>query len=88
MHIDPQPSDCDFIHAPLGDKGCHYEASVAAYNSAGQVVGGDRAPKYGHDQKTGKPIVSDDNGHTWWLLDNEPDKKVQSVVVTWSKVTE
>jgi hypothetical protein len=23
--VEPRPSDCDFIHAPLGDKGCHYK---------------------------------------------------------------
>src|SRR5262249_28454347 len=28
VFIDPQPSDCEFWHAPLGYKGCHYEAFV------------------------------------------------------------
>jgi hypothetical protein len=30
VHIaEPQPSDCDFLHAPLGSKGCHYERRVS-----------------------------------------------------------
>ncbi len=30
-HVDiaPKPPDCDFLHAPLGSKGCHYEAQVS-----------------------------------------------------------
>lgn len=64
IHVAAQPSDCDFMHAPLGQKGCRYESTVTAYNAAGEVVGGDDAPKYGHDTKTGKPIISWDNGKT------------------------
>ncbi len=60
VHIDTEPKDCDFMHAPLGNKECLYEAAVAAYNAAGEVVGGDDAPKYAHST-TGKPIISWDN---------------------------
>jgi hypothetical protein len=90
IHIDAKPKDCDFMHAPLGNKECHYEAAVTAYNAAGQVVGGDGTPKYGHDTKTGKPIVSYDDGQTWvWFTgDDIPNPIVKSVVVTWSKVTD
>lgn len=28
VFVQPRPSDCDFMHAPLGDKGCHYEKVV------------------------------------------------------------
>jgi len=69
VQIDPEPKDCDFMHAPLGSKGCHYDANVAAYNANGDLVGGDNAPRYSRDTKTGKPIVSYNDGATWeWLL--------------------
>ena len=88
VHIAEQPSDCDFWSAPLGKKGCHYESTLSAYNGAGDVVGGDNAPKYGYDTKTGKPIISRDNGTTWdWLPGSQiPDPKVKSVAVSWFKV--
>jgi hypothetical protein len=90
VHIDAQPSDCDFMHAPLGSKGCHYKAVVTAYNATGAVVGGDDAPKYSHDTKTGKPIISYDNGKTWdWLTAGDvPDPVIKSVIVTWVKATD
>jgi hypothetical protein len=85
VHVDVQPTDCDFMHAPLGDKGCHYEAEVIAYNAAGEVIRGDLA--YNQDSNTGKPIVSYDHGKTWvFLLGDIPDRKVESVVVAWRKV--
>jgi len=30
-HVDiaPKPLDCDFLHAPIGSKGCHYEAQAS-----------------------------------------------------------
>jgi hypothetical protein len=30
IQIDSKPADCDFWHAPVGFKGCHYERSVVA----------------------------------------------------------
>ena len=53
-------------------------------------MGGDDAPKYSHDTKTGKPIVSWDNGKSWvWYPGAEiPDQKVKSVSVSWIKVTD
>jgi hypothetical protein len=67
-----------------------YQASVAAYNATGALVGGHDAPKYGHDTKTGKPIISWDNGKTWdWYAGADvPSSKVDSVMVTWLKVTD
>lgn len=90
VHVDARPQDCDFMHAPLGSKGCHYEAVVAAYNSAGDLLSGDRAPKYGHDSKTGKPIISWDQGKTWtWMVAAAvPDQKVKSVNVSWMKIVD
>jgi hypothetical protein len=88
VHIDAEPTDCDFWHAPLGKKDCHYESEVTAVNAAGEVVGGDHAPKYRHDSQTGKPIVSYDYGKTWgWYPAADiPDPRATSVIVTWSKV--
>ena len=28
VHIQPEPHDCDFSKAPLGDKECHFEKQV------------------------------------------------------------
>jgi hypothetical protein len=89
VHTDAKPNDCDFMHAPLGDKGCSYKAHAEAYNAAGVLVGGEGAPKYGHDTKTGRPIISYDGGKTWdWYpADAVPDKTVASVRVFWLKDT-
>jgi hypothetical protein len=85
VHTDAKPNDCDFMHAPLGDKGCSYKAHVKAYNASGVMVGGE-APKYGHDTKTGRPIYSYDDGKTWdWYDADFPDLKVASVQVFWRK---
>jgi hypothetical protein len=86
VHTDAKPNDCDFIHAPLGDKGCSYKAYVKAYNAGGALVGGEDAPKYGHDTKTGRPIISYDGGKTWdWYAADFPDPKVATVEVFWRK---
>jgi hypothetical protein len=69
VEVTTKPKDCDFWHVPLGRKECHYKAIVAAYNANGDLVGGDNAPRYGRDTKTGKPIISYNNGTTWdWLF--------------------
>jgi hypothetical protein len=46
VHIDPKPRDCDFMTAPLGSKGCHYDEVVSAFNAA--VVD---APRSGRDTR-------------------------------------
>jgi hypothetical protein len=28
IYVDTKPTDCDFWHAPLGEKGCHYQRVV------------------------------------------------------------
>jgi hypothetical protein len=33
VHIAPKPTDCNFWHAPVGFKDCHYEKWVARYGS-------------------------------------------------------
>jgi hypothetical protein len=35
VYIDPEPTDCDFLHAPMGFKGCHYEKQVSAQAAEG-----------------------------------------------------
>jgi hypothetical protein len=92
VHWNDKPTDCDWGHAPLGAKGCHYQKTVTAYKAAGDVVAGDNAPKYGHDTNTGKPIISYDNGRTWaWLPADAPatpDLTVKRVEIDWVKVTD
>ena len=92
VHVNKKPIDCDFFYAPVGYKGCQYKSVVKAYDKEGWLVGGDGAPIYSHDAKTGKPIESDDNGKTWAsianILDDVPDPKVTSVVVSWVKVAD
>jgi hypothetical protein len=90
VHWNNKPSDCDFMHAPLGDKGCHYKKTVTAYNAAEYPVAGDNAPKY--DKNTnGNPIISYDDGKTWqvWPADTPvPDSKVKSVEIDWVRVAD
>jgi hypothetical protein len=31
-----RPSDCNFLRAPIGDKGCHYERTVESWKDAGE----------------------------------------------------
>jgi hypothetical protein len=35
IYVDPKPTDCDFWHAPLGKKGCHYQRIVIARYAKG-----------------------------------------------------
>lgn len=82
---DPKPKDCDFMHSPLGDKGCNYKIQVKAYNAAGTPVAGDDVPKYGLDTKTSKPIISFNDGKTWeWYWEATiPDRTIESVRAVW-----
>ena len=85
-----KPKDCDFIHAPLGDKSCHYKKVVYGYNSNGDLVAGDEAPIYSNDVQTGRPTVSYDNRKTWQFLPEgqKMDTRVVRVEIDWSKVQE
>jgi len=88
FHRDPKPTDCDFMRAPLGDKGCRYKKMVTAYNAAGEPIGGDNAPKYSTNESN-HAIVSFDDGKTWRLLaGSRLDSKVNRVDVYWIKTTE
>jgi hypothetical protein len=91
VHRSPRPTDCDWGHAPLGDKDCHYKKIVSAYNAAEYVVAGDGAAIYGGDQATGKVIVSYDDRKTWQILTPDSpalDRRVKSVEISWVKAME
>jgi hypothetical protein len=90
VHYVEKPKDCEFIHAPLGDKSCHYKKVVSAYNLEGELIGGDDAPEFSQDKNTNKPIVSYDNGKTWTFLveGQRPDRRVERVDVDWTRVSE
>jgi hypothetical protein len=39
VHIDKEPTDCDWGHAPIGDKDCHYKKHVyPGRNNEGRVT--------------------------------------------------
>jgi hypothetical protein len=82
-----RPKDCDFMRAPLGDKGCSYTAHVQVFNADGELVAGENAPKYGSDTKTAKPIISYDGGKNWGWYSGAtvPNPKPNSVKVSWVK---
>lgn len=90
VHVPTKPKDCNFLQAPLGIKGCKFEPIVAAYNADGVLVGGEHAPKYGLDTKTGKPIISYNDGKSWdWYPASAiPDQKIKTVQVSWTKTNE
>ena len=70
--VDRKPTDCDFMHAPLGRKDCHYVKRVFVAN---------------HSRNSeGQPIVSYDDGKTWYLNPGGYDQGV-SVSVEWVKQT-
>lgn len=73
VSIAREPTDCDFLSAPLGSKDCHYEKVVAV-------------EMYTKDVKTGRPIVSYDEGKTWNWNDGGPTYKTL-VDVSWRKVS-
>lgn len=73
VEIVPKPTDCDWDYAPLGRKDCHYEKVVSV-------------TKYSTDTKTGRSIVTHDDGKTWdWVPEGEKAGPAQ-VYVTWSKM--
>ena len=73
-----KPTDCDFLHAPLGNKGCRYERQVAMI----QVK-----TKYVDMWRGSVNYVSFDEGKTWTEDNSAPPRKPQ-VVISWEKVEE
>jgi hypothetical protein len=68
---DKQPHNCDWRTAPMGSKNCHYEAEVTRVQTAVSTEG--------------KPIVSYDEGKTWFLNNLSPPVK-PSVNLHWKKI--
>lgn len=77
VHVEKQPSDCDWGHAPIGDKGCHYDKQVSTVLWATST--------------TGLPILSSDDGKTWSTFTPQAgvavprDPTVKEVYVSWEK---
>ena len=38
VHEDKRPADCDWGHAPIGDKGCHYDQQIETLKNDRGVV--------------------------------------------------
>jgi len=36
--VDKYPADCDWWHAPIGEKGCHYEKYISIEPDKGRPV--------------------------------------------------
>jgi hypothetical protein len=89
--IEKAPYDCNFLHAPIGGKGCHYERQVTASTVKGNQWGGQDISY--DDGKTwirkaknanGDPIVSFDDGKTW-SISSDTGKASPSVSMSWEK---
>lgn len=74
--IDKRPKDCDFFHAPIGDKACKYKRQVSSI----------RVRTDSSDLARG-PIreVSYDDGATWSVDTSVPPTQPQ-VLISWEKV--
>jgi hypothetical protein len=71
--IEKEPADCNFFHAPLGGKGCHYDRQATVI----------RARTDGQDPN--KHYVSFDDGKTW--IDDYASPPTQpQVIVSWQRV--
>jgi hypothetical protein len=69
VFVAPQPSDCDFLHAPIGSKDCHYEKLV-------------EVTRYSSDTQSGQPIVSYDDGKSWnWLPPGQKPGPIEVYVI-------
>jgi hypothetical protein len=77
IQYDKEPHDCEFLTAPLGNKHCHYERSVATLRWATST--------------TGLPIASFDDGKTWSTFTPDAgvripnNSTVEQVYVSWAK---
>ncbi len=75
VKILPKPADCDFLHAPIGFKGCHYEKSM-------QVT------RCKTDAQSGNTVVSYDDGKTWATAEAGEKPGPTQVYVGWDRVTD
>jgi hypothetical protein len=91
--IQKKPPDCNFFHAPLGSKDCHYDPQVSTVQVGvgtnlwgGQSISYDEGNTWLRTAKNanGDPIVSNDDGKSWSLNSVPPFTKPQ-VIVSWEK---
>lgn len=71
--VEKRPSDCDFLRAPIGEKGCQYNKDVAV-------------TKRSVDVQTKRRIISYDEGKTWQWDDGDTQPVGATVSVYWGKV--
>jgi hypothetical protein len=76
--IEKKPADCNFFHAPLGGKGCHYDPQAGGV----QVKTDNSNPA-----RFAVNYVSFDDGKTWTVDDAVPPTKPQ-VVISWERIEE
>jgi len=95
ISIEKEPHDCDFFHAPIGGKGCHYEIAVTASlvksnQWGGQDISYDDGKTWMRKAKNGNgdPIVSFDDGKTWTVSSDTSGKSTPVVSVYWVKETD
>jgi hypothetical protein len=75
---DKPPHDCDFLKAPVGSKGCHYDKTVTYEHIIAS-----------HDTNTNRSIVSYDEGKTWSWNDGEYAVSAsKTVYIGWQKIEE
>ncbi len=88
VETEVQPKDCDFLHAPLGDKGCKYKAVATSYNADGIPLNGDLPPKFGKNTG-GRNVISYDGGKNWdWYVGtSDKPSEITKVVVSWRRET-
>jgi hypothetical protein len=89
--VEKEPHDCNFFHAPMGGKGCHYDKQVRMIRVGtnqwgGRAISYDDGKTWTHTAKNqlGEPIVSHDNGLTW-STGFIPTLTKPEVVVSWEK---
>ncbi len=73
VKILPKPADCDFLHAPIGFKDCHYEKSTVV-------------TRYKTDAQSGNTVVSYDDGKTWATAEAGQKPGSTQVYVGWVRV--
>ena len=74
VYIAPRPTDCDFLRAPIGTKGCRYEREVF----------GNLSSEVAYDAQIGLVI----NRKTGEQSKLDPHADMQSVTVLWTRKTD
>jgi hypothetical protein len=89
--IQKEPTDCNFFHAPMGNKDCHYDRQVSTVRVGtnqwgGQSISYDEGKTWTQTAKSqnGDPIVSNDGGKSW-STEFVPPLTKPEVVLSWEK---